>query len=274
MNCYNIRNQRTRGIARKAGRTMAKKKKIINPFKDNGTVRINKYLSDAGFCSRRQADKHIEEGKVTIDNQVAKLGDQVSKNQEVKVRGKLVSYQEELILIAFNKPVGVECTGDKSVHNNIIDYIDYGKRISYIGRLDKDSQGLILLTNDGDLNQLIAKGSNYHEKEYIVKVNKPINQKFIEGMSNPVPILDTLTRPSVVTSIDKFTFRIIISQGMNRQIRRMCEYFGYKVAELTRIRVININLGNLQEGTYRNVTEKELEELKEIILDKNNDEIN
>ncbi|NMB43270.1 MAG: pseudouridine synthase [Clostridiales bacterium] len=251
---------------------MAKKKKIINPFQDNGTVRINKYLSDAGVCSRRQADKYIEDGKVTIDGQEAKLGDRVSKENEVRVNGKLVSYQEDLILIAFNKPVGVECTEDKSVPNNIIDYINYGKRISYIGRLDKDSQGLILLTNDGDLNQLIAKGSNYHEKEYIVRVNKPINEDFIEGISGPVPILGRHTRPSIVTPINKYTFRIIITQGMNRQIRRMCEHFGYRVTKLKRIRVVNITLGRLKEGTYRNVTQEELAELKAIIENKENDE--
>ncbi|NLJ90329.1 MAG: pseudouridine synthase [Clostridiales bacterium] len=252
---------------------MAKKKKIINPFQDNGTIRINKYLSDAGFCSRRQADRYIEEGKVTIDGQVAKLGDRVVENQEVRVNGRLVTYQEELILIAFNKPVGVECTEDRRVPNNIIDYINYGKRISYIGRLDKDSQGLILLTNDGDLNQAIAKGSNYHEKEYVVRVNKPITDRFIEGMSGPVPILGRLTRPSIVTPIDKYTFKIIITQGMNRQIRRMCEYFGYRVTKLKRIRVMNITLGRLKEGTYRNVTEKELEELKAIIENKENEDM-
>lgn len=246
---------------------MAKKKKIINPFEGNGTVRINRYLSSAGYCSRRQADKFIEEGKVTIDGKVATLGDQVSSNQKVKVNGRLVSYVEELILIAFNKPVGIECTEDKSVANNIIDFIDYGKRISYIGRLDKESEGLILLTNDGDLNQLIAKGSNYHEKEYIVKVNKPISPKFLEGMAGGVPILDTVTRPSKIKSIDKYTFRIIITQGLNRQIRRMCEYFDYKVTNLKRVRIMNITLGHLQIGSYRNVSQKELEKLKEMIVD-------
>lgn len=246
---------------------MAKKKKIINPFEGNGTVRINRYLSSAGYCSRRQADKFIEEGKVTIDGKVATLGDQVSSNQKVKVNGRLVSYVEELILIAFNKPVGIECTEDKSVANNIIDFIDYGKRISYIGRLDKESEGLILLTNDGDLNQLIAKGSNYHEKEYIVKVNKPISPKFLEGMAGGVPILDTVTRPSKIKSIDKYTFRIIITQGLNRQIRRMCEYFDYKVINLKRVRIMNITLGHLQIGSYRNVSQKELEKLKEMIVD-------
>lgn len=246
---------------------MAKKKKIINPFEGNGTVRINRYLSSAGYCSRRQADKFIEEGKVTIDGKVATLGGQVSSNQKVKVNGRLVSYVEELILIAFNKPVGIECTEDKSVANNIIDFIDYGKRISYIGRLDKESEGLILLTNDGDLNQLIAKGSNYHEKEYIVKVNKPISPKFLEGMAGGVPILDTVTRPSKIKSIDKYTFRIIITQGLNRQIRRMCEYFDYKVINLKRVRIMNITLGHLQIGSYRNVSQKELEKLKEMIVD-------
>lgn len=250
----------------KVGMIMAKKKKIINHFKDQGRVRINKYLSDAGYCSRRQADKFIEEGKVTIDGKPAKLGDQVGKTQIITVNGKQVNFQEELILIAFNKPIGVECTEDKSVKNNIIDYINYGKRISYIGRLDKESEGLILLTNDGDLNQLIAKGSNYHEKEYIVTVNKPITTKFINGMESGVPILDTVTRPAIISTINEVTFKIIITQGLNRQIRRMCEYFGYKVLKLKRVRIMNINLGNLQVGTYRNVTGKELQALKEIVI--------
>ncbi len=242
------------------------KKKIVNPFQDNGTVRINKYLSDAGYCSRRKADKLIEAGNVTIDGNKAQLGDQVGKNQKVRVNGKLVEYQEDLILIAFNKPAGVECTEDKSVPNNIIDFINYGKRISYIGRLDKESRGLILLTNDGDLDQLISKGSNYHEKEYKVRVNKKITKKFKEGMASGVPILDTVTRPCKITQLDEYTFKIVITQGLNRQIRRMCEYFGYKVVDLQRVRIINVALGYLQEGTYRNVTNKELQTLKEIIL--------
>ncbi len=241
---------------------MSIKKKIINPFENNNTVRINKYLSDSGVCSRRQADKYIEDGKVTIDGKTAKLGDQVSKNQQVRFAGKLLNYVEELILIAFNKPRGIECTEDKNVENNIIDFINYEKRISYIGRLDKDSEGLILLTNDGDLDQLISKGSNYHEKEYVVQVNKAITSDFTKKMSRGVPILDTVTRPCTVIPIDKYTFKIIITQGLNRQIRRMCEYFGYKVTKLRRIRIMNITLGNLQVGTYRNVTETELERLK------------
>jgi len=241
---------------------MSIKKKIINPFENNNTIRINKYLSDSGVCSRRQADKYIEDGKVTIDGKTAKLGDQVSKNQQVRFAGKLLNYVEELILIAFNKPRGIECTEDKNVENNIIDFINYEKRISYIGRLDKDSEGLILLTNDGDLDQLISKGSNYHEKEYVVQVNKAITSDFTKKMSRGVPILDTVTRPCTVIPIDKYTFKIIITQGLNRQIRRMCEYFGYKVTKLRRIRIMNITLGNLQVGTYRNVTETELERLK------------
>ena len=241
---------------------MSIKKKIINPFENNNTIRINKYLSDSGVCSRRQADKYIEDGKVSIDGKTAKLGDQVSKNQQVRFAGKLLNYVEELILIAFNKPRGIECTEDKNVENNIIDFINYEKRISYIGRLDKDSEGLILLTNDGDLDQLISKGSNYHEKEYVVQVNKAITSDFTKKMSRGVPILDTVTRSCTVIPIDKYTFKIIITQGLNRQIRRMCEYFGYKVTKLRRIRIMNITLGNLQVGTYRNVTETELERLK------------
>lgn len=245
-----------------------KKKKIIIPFEDNKTLRINKYLSDAGVCSRRKADKFIEEGKVTIDGKVARLGDQVGKNQKVALNGRPVKYEEDLILIAFNKPRGIECTEDKRVENNIIDFIDYGRRISYIGRLDKESEGLILLTNDGDLDQLISKGSNYHEKEYIVEVNKPISSNFLKGMSSGVPILNTVTRPCTVRSLGKFTFNIIITQGLNRQIRRMCKHFDYKVVSLKRIRIMNITLGHLQEGSYRNVSNKEIQTLKDIIRDK------
>lgn len=244
---------------------MAKKKKIINPFESNGTLRLNKYLSDAGFCSRREADRYIADGKVTIDGRVAQLGDRVAKKQKVKVKGKLISYNDELILIAFNKPRGIECTTDKKVKNNIIDYINYGKWISYIGRLDKDSEGLILLTNDGDLDQLISKGSNYHEKEYIVRVDRPISPQFLQGMASGVPILNTVTRPCIISEIDQYTFKIIITQGLNRQIRRMCDHFNYKVRELKRIRIMNIKLGHLQLGSYRNVTNQELSVLKDII---------
>lgn len=244
---------------------MAKKKKMKNHFQKNETIRLNKYLSDAGLCSRRAADEHIAKGEVTIDGLRANLGDRVSKDQKVKFLGKLVKPDDELILIAFNKPKGIECTTDKKVKNNVINYINYGKKIIYIGRLDKDSEGLLLLANDGDLAQSIARGRNLHEKEYIVKVNRPITASFIKGMESGVPILDTITRPCTLIPMDQYTFKIIITQGLNRQIRRMCEYFGYKVIELKRIRIMNINLGRLQVGNYRNITEKELTTLKQYL---------
>lgn len=228
-------------------------------------VRLNKYLSDAGICSRREADKLIEAGKVTIDGNVAVTGTKVSKGQVVAVNGKPIHKEEKLVLIAFNKPRGIVCTTDRREKDNIIDYIQYPSRIYPIGRLDKDSEGLILLTNHGDIVNKILRAGNNHEKEYIVTVNKPITQKFLNGMQEGVPILDTVTKECKIEALDKFTFRIILTQGLNRQIRRMCEYFGYRVMTLQRIRVMNVKLGRLKSGGYRNVTERELEELKKLI---------
>lgn len=228
----------------------------------NELIRLNKFLSDAGVCSRREADRLVEQGRVTVNNQVALMGQKVTIADVVAVDGVEVNREEEQILIAFNKPVGVECTSDLTNPDNIIDYIGYPKRIYPIGRLDKNSQGLILLTNDGSLVNSISKGSNYHEKEYVVTVDKPITEEFIKAMSSGVEILERVTRECQVTRINKHTFNIIITQGWNRQIRRMCEALGYKVQKLKRIRVMNIELGNLQKGTYRNVTDSELKELK------------
>lgn len=233
----------------------------------NDLVRLNKYLSDAGICSRREADKLIEAGKVTVDGDVAVMGTKVAKGQKVMVNGKPIAKDEKLVLIAFNKPRGIVCTTDRREKDNIIDYIKYPSRIYPIGRLDKDSEGLILLTNHGDIVNKILRAGNNHEKEYIVKVNKPITQKFLNGMQEGVPILDTVTKECKIQALDKFTFRIILTQGLNRQIRRMCEYFGYRVMTLERVRVMNINLGRLKTGGYRNVTERELAELKELIKD-------
>ncbi len=224
-------------------------------------VRINKFLSEAGVCSRRAADKLIEDGKVTVDGKVAAMGTKVLLGQEVRVDGKLVSKEEEKIVIAFNKPVGIECTAQKQVKNNVIDYINYPKRIFPVGRLDKDSQGLLLLTNDGELMNSILKAANGHEKEYIVTVDKKIDSAFIKGMSGGVPILDRITNPCVVEAVNDKTFRIILTQGLNRQIRRMCEYFGYKVVKLERIRIMNIRLGKLKMGTYRKLSNEEIDEL-------------
>ena len=232
-------------------------------------IRINKYLSDAGVCSRREADRLLESGRIKINGQTAVMGMKVSNDDEIKIDGKSITKEEQQILIAFHKPVGVVCTTSKKDKDNIVDYINYGKRIYPIGRLDKDSEGLILLTNQGELVNKILRGSNYHEKEYIVEVNKKITKAFIQGMREGVPILDTITRPCVVKPMDDYTFRIILTQGLNRQIRRMCEYFGYRVEKLKRVRIMNITLGNLKKGTYRKVTKEELTELNRLLEKKN-----
>ena len=245
---------------------MAKRNKnIIEEFNPNEPVRLNKFLSDAGMCSRREADRLIEAGKVTVDGNVAVMGQKVLPTQRIVCDGKLASRESELILIALNKPVGIECTSDRSNPDNIIDFLNYPKRVYTIGRLDKNSEGLILLTNDGSIVNKISKSVNYHEKEYIVSVNKKITDDFVEKMSSGVAILDTVTRPCEVERIDDKTFKIILTQGLNRQIRRMCETLGYRVVTLKRIRIMNINLGKLKLGTYRNVTDKELSELLRLL---------
>lgn len=236
-------------------------KKIEEAKQDTVTLRLNKYLSDAGVCSRREADRLIADGKVLVNGKTAEMGMRVTENDMIICNGKKVSLEEELILLAFNKPEGIECTTDKRNKDNIIDYIGYPKKITYIGRLDKNSCGLLLMTNDGDLANRIAKSVNHHEKEYIVRVNKKISEDFIRKMENGVEILDTITRKCVVKRVDDYTFRIVLTQGLNRQIRRMCEALSYKVVYLERIRVMNILLGNLKRGSYRNVTPKEMEEL-------------
>lgn len=225
-------------------------------------IRLNKFLSDAGFCSRRQADRLIEEGHVKVNNETALMGQKVTLLDKVTVDGKEVSREEEQIVIAFNKPVGVECTTDKNNPDNIVDYINYKKRIYPIGRLDKNSQGLILLTNDGALVNNILKASNYHEKEYVVTVDKPITEEFIKQMSKGVKIIDQVTRPCVVKKVNKHTFNIILTQGLNRQIRRMCETLGFKVQKLKRVRIMGVHLDNLPIGNYRNLTNSELDSLK------------
>lgn len=233
-------------------------------------VRINKYLADAGVCSRREGDAAIEAGLVTIDGQPALMGSRVLPGQRVTYRGRDISKVDDLILIAFNKPVGIVCTTDRRDPDNIIDFICYPKRIFPIGRLDKDSEGLILLTNDGNIVNKILRAGNYHEKEYIVHVNKDITPEFLKKMSSGVPILDTVTRPCKVEQIDRFTFRIILTQGLNRQIRRMCEALDYRVRALERVRIMNINLGRLKTGTYRNLTDYELSELRSLIENSSN----
>ncbi len=250
---------------------MAKRtKKLIENRQQEDEIRVNKYLSDAGICSRREADKYISEGKVTIDGVTAVMGTKIKAGQVVRLEGKAVSKDEALVLIAFNKPRGIVCTTDKREKDNIVDFIQYNKRIYPVGRLDKESEGLILLTNDGDIVNKILRAGNSHEKEYVVTVNKALTSEFLKGMAAGVPILDTVTRPCEIKALDKFTFQIILTQGLNRQIRRMCEYFGYKVLTLKRIRIMNINLGHLQVGGYRNVTEKEIAGLNERISDSAN----
>ena len=226
-------------------------------------VRINKYLSEAGVCSRRGADRLIEEGRVSVNGTLAFLGSVVKNSDEVRVDGNLVKSVIKKVLIAFNKPRGIVCTtaDPKSKDVNIIEYINYSERIFPVGRLDKDSEGLILLSNDGDLSNKIMKARNFHEKEYEVEVDKPFDDEFLKRMSEGVPILDTVTRKCTLKRTGETSFNIILTQGLNRQIRRMCEYFGYKVVRLKRIRIMNIKLGNLKSGTYRNITDKEYDEL-------------
>ncbi|HAU86087.1 MAG TPA: 23S rRNA pseudouridine(2604) synthase RluF [Lachnospiraceae bacterium] len=231
----------------------------------NEPMRLNKYLSDSGFCSRREADRLVEQGKVVIDGEVAQLGQKVKPGQNIVINGKPLKREEERILIAFNKPRGIVCTTSKKDKDNIVDYLNYGKRIYPIGRLDKDSEGLILLTNKGDIVDKILRGSNYHEKEYVVTVNKKMTKEFVEGMEAGVPILDTVTRPCKLHVVNDRTFRIIISQGLNRQIRRMCEYFGYRVQKLKRVRIMNIQLNHLKVGTYRNISNEEWTKLNALL---------
>lgn len=231
-------------------------------------TRINKYLSEVGFCSRRAADTLIEEGRVTINGKVPEMGTRLQIGDEIRVNGKLISEpKEQHVYLAFNKPVGIVCTTDvKAEKNNIIDFINHPKRIFPIGRLDKPSEGLILLTSDGDIVNKILRAKNNHEKEYVVQVNKPINQDFIYKMSKGVPILDTVTNPCKVEKIDMFTFKIILTQGLNRQIRRMCEYLGYSVVKLKRVRIMNIHL-DIPKGKWRNLTVKELEKINSATVD-------
>lgn len=224
-------------------------------------IRLNKFLSDAGYCSRREADRLVEQGVVKVNGKTAVMGQKVTINDSIMVKGKNISREEEQILIALNKPVGIECTTDLNNPDNIVDFINFDKRIYPIGRLDKNSQGLILLTNDGSIVNNILKGSNYHEKEYVVTVDKPVTDNFIKKMSTGVRIIDQVTRPCKVAKVKKHVFNIVLTQGLNRQIRRMCGELGYNVQKLKRIRIMNIELGNLPVGQYRKVTDSELKEL-------------
>ena len=224
-------------------------------------MRINKFISESGVASRREADRLIEKGKVTINGKVAVLGDQVQPSDDVRLNGNSLKVVDELVYIAFNKPVGITCTNARDVEGNIIDYIGHPLKINYVGRLDKESNGLILLTNDGDIINLISRSKYNHEKEYNVLVDKPITSDFLKKMSAGVEILDTKTLPCKITQISKVEFQIILTQGLNRQIRRMCEALGYQVKELRRIRIMNIHLGKLSVGRWRDLTKIEKKEL-------------
>jgi len=231
-------------------------------------IRINKYLSEVGFCSRRAADQLLEQGRITINGRTPELGTKVGPSDEVAVDGEKIGKPiQNHTYIAFNKPVGIVCTTDtKGEKDNIIDYIRHPQRIFPIGRLDKDSEGLIFLTSEGDIVNKILRSKNNHEKEYIVTVDKPANEHFIERMSQGIPILDTVTDPCKVERISKFKFRIILKQGLNRQIRRMCEYLGFTVTQLKRIRIMNVPL-DIPVGKWRDLSEKELKELQELVAD-------
>ena len=234
---------------------------------DTNLTRINKFLSEIGYCSRRAADKLIEQGRVKINGEVPEMGTKISADDEVSVNGKLVhrAKKKKMVYIAFNKPVGIVCTTDQMREkNNIIDYINYPTRIFPIGRLDKPSEGLIFLTNDGDIVNKILRARNNHEKEYEVTVSKPITKEFIEAMGNGVPVLDTVTRKCFVKQTDKNKFKIILTQGLNRQIRRMCEYLEYDIRKLKRVRIMNINL-DIPIGEYRDFTARELNKINQSV---------
>ncbi|MCP1146519.1 23S rRNA pseudouridine(2604) synthase RluF [Lysinibacillus endophyticus] len=228
-------------------------------------MRINKYLSETGIVSRRGADKWIEEGRITINGELATVGSQVNEGDVVCVDGKPVKKEEELVYIALNKPVGITSTTEKHIKGNVVDFVGHSKRIFHIGRLDKDSEGLLLLTNDGDIVNEILRAENHHEKEYIVQVDKPITDQFLKKMASGVKILDTVTLPCKVEKVSSQVFKIILEQGLNRQIRRMCSALGYTVKRLQRIRIMNIHLGNLKVGQWRDLTDKEKNDLFKLL---------
>jgi 23S rRNA pseudouridine2604 synthase len=232
---------------------------------EENLTRINKFLSETGFCSRREADKLIEQGRVTINGNVPEMGTKIAPSDEVRVDGKLVrENNKKRVYLAFNKPPGIECTTNLEVRDNIVDYINYHERIFPIGRLDKASEGLIFMTNDGDIVNKILRARNNHEKEYIVTVNRPITDRFIDRMANGIPILETVTRKCKVEQVSKYVFRIVLTQGLNRQIRRMCEYLDYEVTALKRTRIINISL-DVPLGRYRELTDAEIKQLNQLI---------
>jgi len=233
---------------------------------DNMETRINKYLSEVGFCSRREADRLIDQNKVTINDLVPEKGTKIKDGDIVKVDGVVVNKTVENVYIALNKPVGITCTTDRNIKGNVVDFMNYPDRIFHIGRLDKDSEGLLFMTNDGDIVNKILRAGNNHDKEYIVRVNEAITDEFIEGMKSGVPILDTMTKPCVVRRTGHKEFKIILTEGMNRQIRKMCDYFGYRVHNLKRVRIMNVHL-DVEIGKWRYLTKEEIFDLKELVAD-------
>ena len=231
------------------------------------SIRLNKFISESGMCSRREADEHIEKGRVLINKKKAMIGDQVHVGDKVVVSGVALEPRkgDDIIFIALNKPVGIESTTEESVHNNIVRFVNHSKRIFPIGRLDKDSQGLIFLTNNGDLVNKILRAGNHHEKEYIVTVNKPLSQTVISSMANGVPMLGIMTKKCKVELITPNTFRIVLIQGLNRQIRRMCEHYGYEVIKLERTRIMNIGLKGLPIGDWRDLTKSEMDIIDKLL---------
>ena len=228
-------------------------------------IRLNKYLSEAGVCSRRQADREIEAGAVKIDGELATLGSRVYEDSVVTYRGKPVEIKDRLVIYAYNKPMGQVCTAREADKDSIFRFVEFPERVYYVGRLDKDSTGLLLLTNDGELANKIQRSRNDHEKEYMVRVNKDVTEEFLAGMRGGVPILDTVTKKCRVKKTGTRNFSIVLTQGLNRQIRRMCDYFGYRVVNLRRTRVMNIKIGDLRPGAYRRLTDEEEHELRKIL---------
>ena len=240
--------------------------------------RLNKYISDSGFCSRREADKLIEQNRVKINGQIPELGTKVQAGDLVLVDGKRINAvaenKSDRVYIAYNKPIGITCTTERDVRGNIIDAIKHKKRIFPIGRLDKPSEGLIFLTSDGDIVNKILRAENAHDKEYLVTVDKPLSERFVERMQRGVPILDTITKPCIVKVQSRFVFSIILTQGLNRQIRRMCEYLGYEVTKLKRTRIMNVKLDNLKPGQWRNLTEQEMAEINQAVASSSKTAVN
>ena len=229
------------------------------------TKRLNKAISETGYCSRRAADRLIEEGSVKVNGETAGLGVKVTPEDTISIHDQVITKEVSNIYLAFNKPVGITCTTDTKIRGNIISYLNYPERIFPVGRLDKPSEGLIFLTNDGDIVNKILRSKNNHEKEYIVGVDKKITEAFIKKMGNGIPVLDTITDKCKVEKINNYTFKIILTQGLNRQIRRMCEYLGYEVQTLKRIRIMNISLDNIKPGKFRSFTERELQVLNHLV---------